>query len=144
MTEDFLSPAALEDEAHHRAKLKLPALRQRRPCEWHHLRASSSARSSRRRLRSVRLSPMLSAKQSPMSGRRTAIKYAQLDRRLTALEARPTLAVRGVWKPRASYEPGDAVSDKSALWVCTSAVTGERPGASSCWRLAVKAGEVPA
>ena len=71
-------------------------------------------------------------------------QIAQLDRRLTALEARPMLAVRGVWKPRASYEPGDAVSDKSALWVCTSAVTGERPGASSCWRLAVKAGEVPA
>lgn len=144
MTEDFLSPAALEDEAHHRAKL-----------EAARLAAEEAARvAPPPRIIKRKVEPTASAQREALAdviGKAIAHErkahrdqIAQLDRRLTALEARPTLAVRGVWKPRASYEPGDAVSDKSALWVCTSAVTGERPGASSCWRLAVKAGEVPA
>jgi hypothetical protein len=69
-------------------------------------------------------------------------QIANLDRRITALEARPTLAARGVWKATASYAEGDAVTDKGALWVCTNAVTGTRPGASHCWRLAVKSGSI--
>lgn len=52
-------------------------------------------------------------------------------------ESRDGLAMNylGVWQER-EYQPGDTVSDRSALWVCRSVTTSRPPG--DAWQMAVK------
>jgi hypothetical protein len=62
-----------------------------------------------------------------------------MEARIKALEARPQLSYRGIWR-EGEHEAGDLVTDKGALWHCWQA-TSTRPGTSSdCWQLCAKNG----
>jgi hypothetical protein len=132
MTDEIVSPAALLDEQEFKARRAEEAARKAPPPRIMRKSAPSQREALANLLGEV------------IAHERQLHKEAldNLDRRITALEARPTLAARGVWKPKANYQEGDCVTDKGALWVCTSAVTGARPGTSHCWRLAVKSGAI--
>lgn len=47
---------------------------------------------------------------------------------------------RNVWRHDAEYERGDVVTLDGSAWHCEVEKTGERPGASSHWKLCVKRG----
>lgn len=66
---------------------------------------------------------------------------AEMERRLAALEERPTLKYRGVYDGGVSdYAGGDMVTWKGQLWYCLQA-TKERPGECSAWKLMHKTGK---
>jgi hypothetical protein len=63
-----------------------------------------------------------------------------LQARIKALEARPDLAYRGIWRDGEAYGAGSLATVSGALWLATRATT-MRPGTSdSGWRLIVKSG----
>ena len=41
-----------------------------------------------------------------------------LEQRVTALEARPSVQDKGIWKPGEFYQPGDIVSRAGSAWIC--------------------------
>jgi hypothetical protein len=139
---DELSPAArLDEEEHHRAELE--AARVKAEAAARTAPPPRIVKATPRRHKAATEKEALAdllgkviAHERKLHGE----QIANLERRIQQLEARPTLAPRGVWKPKASYSEGDCVTDKGALWTCVSAVTGARPGASHCWRLSVKSG----
>lgn len=51
----------------------------------------------------------------------------------------PVVIERGVWKADRTYEIGDGVTWDGSYWIAQKA-TGEKPGTSDSWRLAVKRG----
>lgn len=70
-------------------------------------------------------------------------QIATLASRIAELESSITEANvvdKGVWREGIAYRKGEAVTCKGSLWIAQTDTT-ERPGASPCWRLAVKAGE---
>ena len=69
-------------------------------------------------------------------------RLSKLEARVAALEARKSMAVKGVWHPDAEYFEGDAATDRGSLWVCTRPTRGSRPGSDGSWTLAVKRGNV--
>ncbi|RAI00141.1 hypothetical protein DLJ53_20745 [Acuticoccus sediminis] len=71
---------------------------------------------------------------------RLAGKIAVLEARVAASEAKG-LAYRGVHQKAADYSRGDAVTASGSLWIALTDIrSGEAPGASNNWQLAVKAG----
>ena len=66
-------------------------------------------------------------------------RFAALEARLAALEARPHVKFCGPWDSAKSYSAGDAVVFQGGLWVCRIAETTGRPNqAFHAWTLAVK------
>jgi hypothetical protein len=68
-------------------------------------------------------------------------QIAQLEARIAVLEARP-LGVRycGTWSVDRAYERDEAATSGGSLWVALRASSGEAPGSSDAWQLAVKRG----
>jgi hypothetical protein len=65
---------------------------------------------------------------------------ADLEERIKALEARPAaLAYGGTWNQGQQSTRGIFYTDKGSVWFCRE-TTRDRPGASGCFQLAVKAG----
>jgi hypothetical protein len=73
-----------------------------------------------------------------------ALERAQrrsLEKRVEELAARPQVEYRGIWSETETYKAGHFVTDRGSVWACRAqVVTGERPGASVAWQLAVKRG----
>ena len=63
-----------------------------------------------------------------------------LERRLAALEAKAEITVKyaGVFKHGERYRRGDAVTHRSAFWVCTEATDAVPGSGETPWRLASK------
>jgi hypothetical protein len=55
---------------------------------------------------------------------------AALADRITALEAKPSVRFRGVWRPDKTYTKGDAAVRSGSLWICNrdTADTAGEPG----------------
>lgn len=71
-----------------------------------------------------------------------AKQIAQQQKRIDALEAKPSIKFCGTFAPGTTYSPGDACVHKSALWICKAATSGA-PGTDFIgWQLAVKRGEM--
>lgn len=70
-------------------------------------------------------------------------KRRDLEARVHALEARPTLRYLGVWKAETSYPEGSAVTHQGGVWI-SRRPTSQRPDADGPgehdWQLAVKRG----
>ena len=65
----------------------------------------------------------------------------ELEERLTALEKRPVLTYRDLWREGTSYAAGDSVSWSGSLWAARADGLLERPSLDSdSWRLVVKRG----
>ncbi|BCH10456.1 hypothetical protein MesoLj131c_47140 [Mesorhizobium sp. 131-3-5] len=61
--------------------------------------------------------------------------------RVEALEARPTMAYRGVWGKGTEYHRGDVCTHQGSSWHCElDAATGLQPGDGLGWKLMVKKG----
>ena len=77
---------------------------------------------------------------------RQLLKFAreqrlELEERVAALEAKPTLAYRGVWDGAKLYAPGTFITHGGSVWHSDVESRGVRPGeGNSIWRLAVKRG----
>jgi hypothetical protein len=63
-----------------------------------------------------------------------------LEDRVKALEARPALVDRGVWKEGETYEAGSAVSFGGSLWLAQRSTSAKPDSPDSGFRLAVKKG----
>lgn len=63
----------------------------------------------------------------------------KLEERIKALESRPVMEYRGVWKADEDYRPGDLVTDHGSMFYC-SAPTRDRPASTDAWQLCVKRG----
>jgi hypothetical protein len=64
---------------------------------------------------------------------------AAMEARLKAVEQKPAMKYRGVWKSEARYDAGDITTDGGSMWHCNRS-TMARPGTSGDWTLAVKRG----
>jgi hypothetical protein len=62
-----------------------------------------------------------------------------LEARIAALEARPELKHRGIWRENKSYQEASLVTHAGSLWLCKRK-TKARPGQSPHWQLIVKSG----
>lgn len=62
----------------------------------------------------------------------------EMEARLDALEARPSVKYWGVWKEGKAYGGGSMVTDKGSVWYAEHA-TMQRPGASDDWGARCKA-----
>lgn len=68
-------------------------------------------------------------------------RFAQLEARISELEAQGRLKYVGPWKEGGDYLPGELVSYGGGMWHCR-AHTGTRPNkCAEAWQLAVKSGE---
>lgn len=67
-------------------------------------------------------------------------RTADLEQRVAALEAKPYVSYKGVWKADGTYRPGDAATHHGALWICRAETTGEPSKDFVAWQLAVKRG----
>lgn len=45
-------------------------------------------------------------------------RLQELEQRLVALEAKPSVQDRGVWKSGEFYQPGDIVTRSGSAWIC--------------------------
>jgi hypothetical protein len=63
-----------------------------------------------------------------------------IDRRLDALEARPTLKYVGVHQRGTTYQPGECVTSAGSLWIASRVTTGQPGDPDSGFTLAVKRG----
>ena len=68
-----------------------------------------------------------------------ARRIEDLEGELRTLKSGGHLRYRGVFKPGALFEKGDAVTDHGSLWICLGATDSRPPGAN--WQLAVKRGK---
>ena len=57
-----------------------------------------------------------------------------------AMKALPGVAYRGVYDPDAEYARGDMVTHDGSVWHCNDPVSGEKPGGTKAFTLAVKRG----
>lgn len=64
----------------------------------------------------------------------------ELARRISELEARPSLEFCGVFEPGRSYRQGGCVTSDGSLFVALIDSPDGRPGKSGAWRLACKRG----
>ena len=64
----------------------------------------------------------------------------EIEDRLTALEARPTMTYMGVWAADREYLRGNVVTYDGSSWVANETSMGEIPGKGSAFTLAVKRG----
>jgi hypothetical protein len=64
-------------------------------------------------------------------------RIEQLEQRIFELEARPHLRYCGVFRDGEQYQPGVFVTHAGAVWHANRR-TGDRPGTSDAWQLAVK------
>ena len=63
-----------------------------------------------------------------------------LIQRIEELERRPRgLQYCGTFEADITYQPGDVVTSKGAMWACLQP-TKQRPGESSTWQLCVRSG----
>jgi hypothetical protein len=62
------------------------------------------------------------------------------EKRLAALEQRPSIQYRGLYTAGVPYQPGDVITHKGALWHANIASIGDTPGEGANWTLCVKAG----
>jgi hypothetical protein len=76
-----------------------------------------------------------------LAGPRVSGRFAQLESRVNALEARPSIKFAGTFQGGRSYEPGDTVIHQSALWICKAATTGTPSKDFVGWQLALKKGD---
>ena len=68
-------------------------------------------------------------------------KREALERRIAALESRPTLEYVGTWKAGADYQVGNFVTHRGSLWHCKTNFGKAEPGTESvCWQLVCKRG----
>jgi hypothetical protein len=65
---------------------------------------------------------------------------ATLQTKLLALEAKPSVTFKGVWRAETAYTPGDAAIRHGSLWICTADTQGEPGKDFGAWTLAVKRG----
>jgi hypothetical protein len=68
-------------------------------------------------------------------------RHVDIERRLRALEDRPTMEYKGVWLENTPYAPGNVVTSGGSMWYCNIATRSE-PGVghSRDWTLCVKRG----
>jgi len=66
--------------------------------------------------------------------------FAELRKRIGALETRQAIRYRGIWDQAEHYDRGDFCTDKGSLFHCNQPSTRQRPGEGSDWTLAVKRG----
>ena len=66
--------------------------------------------------------------------------FAELSKRVNALETRQAFHYRGIWDQAQHYDRGDFCTDKGSLFHCNRPATRQRPGEGSDWTLAVKRG----
>jgi len=64
-----------------------------------------------------------------------------IDRRLDALEARPTMKYVGVHQRGTTYQPGECVTSAGSLWIASRVTTGQPGEPESGFTLAVKRGK---
>lgn len=63
-----------------------------------------------------------------------------LTSRIVELEARPTLAYRGVWAANTDYVEGNCVTHSGSLWTCIAATSAKPGSGGGGWQLCVKKG----
>jgi hypothetical protein len=67
--------------------------------------------------------------------------FANFCRRIEALEQRPSLEYRDVWRSDTKYLPGHVVTFAGSMWCAKIQSTGVRPNnGEGAWRLCVKSG----
>jgi hypothetical protein len=67
---------------------------------------------------------------------------APLHARIAALEARPAVVYRGIWRNDQQYAEASLVTDGGSLWIAKAESRGARPGSdATSWQLIVKRGE---
>lgn len=71
--------------------------------------------------------------------RAMAKNNVDFEKRLKALESRPVLSYRGVWKADQDYLAGNLVTHSGSMFHCHKQ-TREKPGESDAWQLCVKRG----
>jgi hypothetical protein len=64
-------------------------------------------------------------------------RIAKLEQRIAQLEARPVMRYMGVFREGEEYEPGAFATHDGGVWHANRR-TGDRPGTSNAWTLAVK------
>ena len=69
-----------------------------------------------------------------------AKRLSTLERRCVQLETKAVLTDAGVWDESKMYKPGDVVSFQGSGWTAQLCQKGQRPSASSAWRLFIKRG----
>lgn len=67
-------------------------------------------------------------------------EVADLKRQIADLKSRPVLKDANVWRPGATYEPGDCVTWGGSAWICTAAHVSNETVDHACFRLFVKRG----
>lgn len=60
--------------------------------------------------------------------------------RLDALEAKPSMQHRGVWRADTQYQQGDVVSHGGSGWISKALNKAQKPGETRLWTLFVKKG----
>ena len=73
-----------------------------------------------------------------IKGPQVAGRILQLEARIAALEAKPSVKFTGTWERGKSYSIGDATTHHGGLWICQAETTGEPSKDFTSWRLAVK------